>query len=144
MVKRILMLDDEIPENLAIPGQPTPYMWYYASMLRKTPGLDVDFARTVEVAKDLFTEKAFDIVSIDIILPSNDPEQTRNNTRTGLAFFKWMAQTGKPVSVIILSLISKKTLHEELPKDWGAINSVSILEKLITTPNEFVNQLESL
>ena len=144
MAKRILMLDDELPLDLSNPGKPTPYMWYYANALKKAIGENVVFARSLDSAKSLFQEGSFDIVSMDVILPSDDLDKTKSNTRTGLSFFSWIAETNKPVSVIILSLISEKTLRDDLPKEWGRINKLVILEKIRTVPDDFVKQVELL
>jgi CheY-like chemotaxis protein len=144
MTKRILMLDDELPLDLDNPGKPTPYMWYYANAMRKAFGDNVVFASTLDSAKLLFQERSFDVVSLDVILPSNDLDKTRGNTRTGLEFFSWLATTGKPVSVIILTLLNEKTLREDLPKERGGIGEVVIQEKIRTRPDDFVKQVELL
>lgn len=142
--KKILMLDDELPENLETPGTPTPYMWYYAKAVSDSPEFELFLAPTQTIARHFFDSEVFDIVSMDVIMPGSELEKTKNNTRTGLAFLDWMIERKFSGSVVVLSLIDKDTLSLELPKNRGSIKSLAIVEKIVTTPQKFVLILHSL
>jgi CheY-like chemotaxis protein len=142
--KKILMLDDELPENIGTPEKPTPYMWYYAKALSQQAEFLVQFANTQALAKEYFNKSVFDIVCMDVIMPGGELEKTKNNTRTGLAFLDWIIERNFSGSVVILSLIDRETLSRELPANRGALKGVDIVEKIVTTPIMFARLMEAL
>ncbi len=146
MVKTILMVDDEIPEDLDSPGTPTPYMWHYANRLVHDDRFKVEFARTVEEAKLAFQKADYNLVSIDVIMAaeSGDIEASKNGTRTGLALLEWMIEQKKKTAVLIFSLFSEEKLHRELPASLGQISAIKILEKMKTPPRLFLECLSNM
>ncbi len=144
IVKSILMVDDEIPEDLDSPGSPTPYMWHYANRLLHDDRFKVEFARTVEEAKLAFQKADYNVVSIDVIMPAEeggDLEASKNGTRTGFALLEWMIEQKKKTAVLILSLFPEEILHRDLPANLEQISAIKILEKMNTTPRSFLESL---
>ena len=150
MTMRLLFIDEEVPViDIALDQRDlTPYMWYYENALRESEH-PYTVVRTVDEAVALLRTdpSKFDVVSIDIIMPTGDifaDEDTSNGTMTGITLLKWIVSQRLSVSVIVLSNVPPRIINAALPTDLGGVKRLEVLEKKKTSPFQFLKVLDAI
>lgn len=145
---RVLMIDEELPEDIEKDVTPTPYMCYYAEALQEDPEIVATLCRTFEEARGLLKKKDFDVVSIDVCMPlldGNENLQSKHGSRTGLILYRDVVglEEWNP-AIILLSNIPPQVLEKDLKADYPFHDRLAILLKLDTAPFQFVEKIKEL
>jgi CheY-like chemotaxis protein len=144
---RLLFIDEEIPQDAAT-DEVTPYMWYYVNALRQSK-VQFELVRSTDEAIRILQADPtkFDVISIDVIMPPGvclEKHDTGNGTRTGLAVLNWIIEANLDVAVVLLTNVPPRALQSRLPNHLGAVRALKVLEKLATTPFQFIDELSQI
>lgn len=114
MPKRILWLDND-----------TPFIRPYVKYLR-SKDFEVDDVADLTKAESLLKEKPFDLVIVDVMVPTQNAEEQKNYPETetdyghmtGLAFFKRMRNlTDKLPPVLVMTVRQDQEIRDALIKE---------------------------
>lgn len=145
-MKRLLVIDDEIPVGEIAIGTPTElvgYMSYYLQDLRDA-GFEVTAAPgTDEALTILDKDHTFDLAIIDIMMPPGETfasDDVARGMRTGILLAQRICKKWPDLPLVILSNI-KDERHQELIEQKIVRK---VLFKLDTTPSELVDYIQEV
>ncbi|RJP67749.1 MAG: response regulator [Candidatus Abyssobacteria bacterium SURF_17] len=108
---RILWVDENLDSSLR-----------YHYMCLETGGFELDKARTMREALDLYTKKHYDLVILDLLMPGGDVftrEETKDGANSGMLLFKKLKAIKKDVPFIIFSAIVDEEVGRETITEIG-------------------------
>lgn len=128
MGKKILWIEDDAQELKSL-------VWPL-----EDKGYKIDFALDARQGEDLATKNKYDMIILDILLPSGEPDLSTYVEFTGVTVAERIREKRVDTPMIALTVVNEPAVVDKLKE----LNVLKILHKGSILPSSLMNEIEEI